>query len=63
MNPFIIGSVRFVDGLERTVYLDDVGQFVLDGEERVYGVWIYIDEPQIIDWEPHQWSPFAAPQP
>ena len=40
-----IGSVRFIDGSERTVYLDADGrQYVLDGDEAVFGVWILTDD-------------------
>ena len=38
--PKRIGSHRFTDGVERPVFEDNAGQFVLDGEEKMYGAWI-----------------------
>jgi hypothetical protein len=36
----------FVDGVQRAVYQEPDGrQFVLDGVEKVYGVWVLPDEP------------------
>ncbi len=36
-----IGTRQFTDGIERDVWLDPDGrQYVLDGKERVYGVWL-----------------------
>lgn len=45
-----LGTVRFVDGVERPVYVDDDGrQFVLDDEKSpVHGAWIYVDEPEMV---------------
>ena len=47
----IIGSREFTDGSQREVYEDDDGrQFVLDDEgQPVYGVWIVVDEPVIVE--------------
>ena len=41
-----IGSIPFTDGATRPVFLDADGrQYILgDDQNRVYGVWIYIDE-------------------
>src|SRR5262249_20281337 len=36
----IIGRRPFVDGVERDVYQDGEGQYVLDGGMKVYGVWV-----------------------
>ena len=51
MNP--IGSIPFIDGVVRDVFLDTDGrQFVLDNfGQRVYGAWIFIDEPEIFTRE------------
>jgi hypothetical protein len=51
MQP--IGSIPFVDGVSRPVYLDADGrQCVLDDDGKpIYGVWIYIDEPEIVTRE------------
>ncbi len=35
----ILGLVRFTDGVDRPVYQDDRGQYVVDEDERVDGVW------------------------
>jgi hypothetical protein len=36
-----IGERLFIDGVTRAVFQDgDGGQFVVDGEARVYGVWL-----------------------
>jgi hypothetical protein len=44
--PNRIGSRRFTDGVERPVFEDAAGQFVLDGTEKVYGSWLLPqDEP------------------
>jgi hypothetical protein len=45
-----IDEVLFVDGITRRVYLDvDGRQYVLgDDGQPVYGVWIYVDEPEIV---------------
>jgi hypothetical protein len=43
----IIGRVLFVDGQRRDVFLDRDGrQYVEDGMNPVYGVWIDVDEPE-----------------
>ena len=41
----VIGKRLFVDGIERDVYRDEQGQYVIgpDGE-RVYGVWVLTDD-------------------
>jgi hypothetical protein len=46
-----IGSIPFVDGITRPVFLDaDERQYVLDADgNRVYGFWINIDEPIIVE--------------
>ena len=45
--PIRIGPHRFTDGVERPVFEDNAGQFVLDGEEKVYGAWIVSkDKPE-----------------
>ena len=44
MVPQPIGSVRFIDGITRTVLDADGRQCVLDGDEAVYGVWILTDD-------------------
>ena len=48
-----LASVLFIDGVTRPVFLDvDGRQFVLDDEGRpVYGVWVYVDEPEIVTRE------------
>ena len=47
-NP--INSIPFIDGITRLVYLDaDERQYLLDDKgQPVYGVWIYVDEPEIV---------------
>ena len=47
-SPF--ASIPFADGVVRPVFLDADGrQYVLDDNgQPIYGVWIYIDEPQIV---------------
>jgi hypothetical protein len=49
MGPF--ASIPFVDGITREVYLDADGrQYVLDADgQPVYGIWVYIDEPLILE--------------
>lgn len=48
-----LGTVPFTDGVERQVLLDaDDRQFVIDGGgDRVYGVWILVDEPVVVGGE------------
>ena len=45
-----IGSSRFIDGVERPVFLDcDGRQYLLNDDQKpVYGEWIYVDEPEIV---------------
>jgi hypothetical protein len=45
------GSIPFTDGTVRPVFLDTAGrQFILDDEgQPVYGVWVYIDKPEIVN--------------
>ena len=45
-----IDSIPFTDGVERPVFLDADGrQFVLDDDgDPVHGMWIYVDEPEIV---------------
>lgn len=64
MEDLIIGRRLFTDGSTRTVFADDLGQYVLDDHnEKVYGVWIwhegmlddlpeprdYVDKPIIVE--------------
>ena len=47
----IIGRRVFTDGSTRDVFLDDVGQYVIDDGEKVRGVWLLedeADEPMIV---------------
>jgi hypothetical protein len=46
-----IGTVPFIDGINRPVFLDANGrQFVLDDDgQPVFGTRVYIDEPLILD--------------
>jgi hypothetical protein len=48
MQP--VGSVPFIDGVFRPVFLDlDARQCVLDDDgQPIYGVWVYIEEPEIV---------------
>jgi hypothetical protein len=50
MDEISIGSIPFIDGIPRPVFLDmDGRQYVLDNDGNpVYGSWIYIDEPLIV---------------
>jgi len=52
-SPRSIDDVVFIDGLARIVFEDADGrQFVVDDDgNRVYGVWVYIDEPIIVPIE------------
>jgi hypothetical protein len=49
-TPVPVTSVPFVDGISRDVYLDDGDRPYIFGEDGqpVYGVWIYIDESEIV---------------
>ena len=49
MDEKPIGSIPFTDGIARPAFLDAGGrQYILDEEgQPVYGVWVYIDEPEI----------------
>jgi hypothetical protein len=38
-QPTPITSIDFTDGTRRPVYVDALGQYVLDDGEQVYGVW------------------------
>ena len=51
MNAKPIGSIPFIDGIVHDVFLDADGkQYVFDNDgQPVYGVWIYIDEPEIVE--------------
>ena len=46
-----IGEVFFVDRVSRPVYLDADGrQYAIDDDGRqVYGVWVDLDEPEIVE--------------
>ena len=48
-NP--IGSIPFADGIARPAFLDAGDrQYLLDEEgQPVYGVWVYIDEPEMVN--------------
>jgi hypothetical protein len=50
MKPTRIGSRFFVDGVKHDAFVGDDGrQYVLDREGNpIYGVWIYIPEPDPI---------------
>lgn len=45
----MMGTQTFIDGTERAVYEDGQGQYVLDGGERVYGLWLLPDEPIVVE--------------
>ena len=51
MAARFVGCVPFTDGVARPVYEDADGQFVFDGEEKIYGTWVLdgADEPVIVD--------------
>lgn len=59
-----IGDTLFVDGVRRDVFEDADGrQFVLDeNDQPIYDIWIYIDEPLIVEIQPSASHP-AAEQP
>jgi hypothetical protein len=41
-----IAEIGFVDGTVRPVFEDlDGRQYVEDNGERVYGMWVFVDEP------------------
>ncbi len=46
MDDCIIGRRLFTDGATREIYLDaeDGRQYVLDGTEKAYGVWLLTDD-------------------
>jgi hypothetical protein len=45
----VIGRRPFTDGVERDVYLDAEGQYIVDDGERVRRVWHpHADEPVIV---------------
>jgi hypothetical protein len=44
MRERIIGELEFTDGVRRTVYEDERGQYVESDGERVYGLWLLPDE-------------------
>ncbi len=46
-----IAEIPFTDGTHREVYQEPDGrQYVLDGREKVYGVWVLPDEPtEVVD--------------
>lgn len=46
-KPKQIGSRRFTDGVERPVFADADGHYIVDGKERIDGVWLVPeDEPE-----------------
>jgi hypothetical protein len=49
-DPRPIGETLFIDQTTRTVFEDiDGRQFVIDSDgNRVYGTWVYVDEPSIV---------------
>jgi hypothetical protein len=49
MDEKPIASIPFTDGIARPAFRDAGGrQYILDEEgQPVYGVWVYIDEPEI----------------
>ena len=51
MDEKPIASIPFTDGIPRPVFRDAGGrQYILDEEgQPVYGVWVYIDEPEIVN--------------
>jgi hypothetical protein len=47
-----IASIPFTNGVVRLVFLDDGRQHLLDNNGKpIYGVWIYIDEPELVRCE------------
>jgi hypothetical protein len=54
MNDRQIAFVPFIDSAIRPVFLDEDGrQYVLDDDgQPVYGMWVYIDEPEIVEAGP-----------
>jgi hypothetical protein len=56
MNAHPIGIVPFIDGITRPVILGADGrQCVLDDDgQPIYGVWILIDEPEVVTREKQQ---------
>ena len=56
MGAQIIGERLFTDGVTRTVFVDESGQFVFDGNEPVYGQWLppeeEADEPLLVHQNP-----------
>jgi hypothetical protein len=45
-----MAEIPVADGTRREVYEDPDGrQYVLDGREEVYGVWLLPDEPEVVD--------------
>jgi hypothetical protein len=50
MNAHQIGVVPVIDGIIRPVFLGaDGGQYVLDDDgQPIYGVWLVIDEPEVV---------------
>ena len=49
MDAQRIGERLFTDGVTRTVFEDDDGQYVLDGDDKCRGTWIVpADEATIV---------------
>jgi hypothetical protein len=46
-----IAEIPFTDGTRRAVFEEADGrQYVLDGREKVYRVWVLVDEPtEVVD--------------
>jgi hypothetical protein len=43
-------EIPHTDGTRREVYqAPDGRQYVLDGREEVYGVWVLVDEPEVVE--------------
>jgi hypothetical protein len=40
MSERVIGQRRFTDGVTRSVYEDECGQYIVQDGERIDGVWL-----------------------
>ncbi len=46
----LASDVLFTDGVTRAVYEEPDGrQYVLDGLDKVFGLWVLPDEPEVVD--------------